>query len=136
MVKSTVRYLENLRCELVHEASQAKIRTDAPIDNQGEGALFSPTDLVGAALSSCIITTIGIVAKQKGFSISTAHGSLEKEMTPAPRRIASLKLELHFPMALTEEERATVERTARHCPVHRSLHPDIQIPIQFLYDLN
>jgi len=136
MVKSLVRYLENLRCELTHEASRAKIQTDAPKDNQGEGALFSPTDLVGAALTSCIITTIGIVARQKGFSITGAHGSLEKEMTAAPRRIDSLKVELHFPKSLTEEQRTVVERTARHCPVHRSLHPDIQIPIQFLYDLN
>lgn len=135
MVTQTGTYLGGLRCELVHEPSGARIGTDAPKDNEGEGALFSPTDLVGAALGSCIATTIAIVARRRGFDVAPMSWRVEKEMTTSgPRRIARLGVTLRLPAALTPEQRQIAERAAHSCPVHASLHPDVQAPVTFLYE--
>lgn len=133
MVKSTTVYQGQLHCELTHEPSGSKIETDAPKDNMGKGERFSPTDLVGAALASCVLTTIGIVAARDGVPFEGAKAVVEKEMADKPRRIAALHLHVTLPASLEEKYRRKYEEVAQHCPVHRSLHPDMKIPMKFSY---
>ncbi|MEQ1877973.1 MAG: OsmC family protein [Bdellovibrionia bacterium] len=133
MVKMHVTYQGQKHCELVHEQSGTVIETDAPRDNQGKGERFSPTDLVGAALASCVLTTMAIVAERDGLSIEGTSASVEKRMTDSPRMIASLTLSIKMPARLTPEQRRKMENTARACPVHKSLHPDVQQPMTFEY---
>jgi putative redox protein len=133
MVKMSVVYQGQKHCELTHEPSGSRIETDAPRDNQGKGERFSPTDLVGAALASCILTTIAIVAERDGLSIEGATADVSKEMIAQPRRIGQLPVKVKLPASLTPEQRAKLENAAHHCPVHKSLHPDIQAPIEFQY---
>jgi putative redox protein len=131
MVKVSVLYNGNLNCELTHTSSGSKIQTDAPLDNQGKGETFSPTDLVGAALASCILTTMAIVAERDGVSLQGATAEVVKEMSTQPRRIASLHTQIRLPNALPKEIRDKLERAAHHCPVHKSLHPEIKAEITF-----
>lgn len=135
MVTSNGRSTGNLRCEVVHEPSGSVISTDAPRDNEGQGAHFSPTDLVGAALGTCIATTVEIVARRRGFDVAAMRFRVTKEMTSSgPRRIARLAATLWLPASLTAEQRTIVERAAHACPVHASLHPDVDAPIAFVYE--
>jgi len=134
MVKSTTIYKGKKRCELTHEPSGKRIETDAPKDNQGLGEAFSPTDLVGAALGSCVLTTMAIVGEREGINIEGATATVEKVMSlEAPRRIASLKTSVRMPAHLNPDQRKKLERAAEHCPVKKSIHPDIQTPITFEY---
>ena len=133
MVKMDVVYTGQLHCDLTHGPSGTKISTDAPKDNMGKGEAFSPTDLVGAALGSCILTTMAIVAERDGIQFASARATVEKEMNPNPRRIATLTVKLTLPKSLTPEQRKKMEHTAHACPVHKSLHPDIQMPMTFEY---
>ncbi len=135
MVKMQAIYTGEKHCDVTHGPSGSQIATDAPKDNQGKGEAFSPTDLVGAALTTCILTTLGILADRDNFSITGATGSVTKEMTSNPRKIASLPVELHLPKTLTDVQRKKCEAAAHTCPVHRSLHPDVKADIQFVYDL-
>jgi len=129
MVKSTTVYLGQLHCELKHEPSGSKIETDAPKDNNGRGEKFSPTDLVGAALTSCILTTMAMVAERDGHSLLNAKAEVEKEMNANPRKIAALHVKITLPKALPEDYRKKLEQIAHSCPVHRSLSPEMKIPI-------
>lgn len=131
----TGRYVGSLRVELVHDSSGARMQTDAPTDNQGEGQSFSPTDLVGTALTSCMVTTMAIAARNHGITFERAECSVEKQMESSPRRIGRLEVVVRLPSALTPEERATLERAARGCPVRRSLSNDMQVIERFEYDL-
>lgn len=135
MVNITGRYLGNKRVELCHTPSGATITTSAPKDNNGDGLLFSPTDLVAASLGACVLTVMGIVAERSGISIEGAHCSVEKEMNQTPRRVGKLPVTIHLPRALTEEQRKKLETTALTCPVHHSLHEAIESPVSFLYDV-
>lgn len=134
MVKVNVIYQGEKHCSLTHGPSGSRIETDAPKDNNGKGERFSPTDLIGAALASCILTTIAIIGEKKGLSFEGATAEVEKEMTAAPRRIGSLKMKVTLPSSLTDDQRRECEEIALNCPVHRSLHPDIQLPIIFIYN--
>lgn len=130
MVSMSITYEGGLRCAAVHGPSSSKIETDAPADNHGRAERFSPTDLVGAALASCIATTLGIVALRKGWQLEGLRVDVKKEMTSSgPRRIARLPVEVHMPVAMPAEGREEVLRIAQTCPVHKSLHPDIEAPI-------
>ncbi len=134
MVKMSAAYTGRLRCTLVHEPSGSKIETDAPKDNMGEGALFSPTDLIGAALSACVLTTMAIVARRDGVELDGARAEVEKEMTSLPtRRIGALPLRVTLPARIPADYRAKLENAARTCPVHKSLHPDVRSEISFTY---
>lgn len=134
MIKITGIYKGEKNCELTHEPSGAKISTDAPKDNNGRGELFSPTDLVGAALGSCVLTVMSIVAERAGLSLKGATVRVEKEMiTGESRRIGRLTVAVTMPAGIPTDIRAQLEATALHCPVHRSLHPDIDAPIVFSY---
>ena len=132
MVAIQVKYEGELHCKAVHAPSGTELSTDAPKDNQGRGESFSPTDLVATALGSCILTTMGILARTLGIDLAGATATVEKEMSTAPpRRIASLAVKIHVLGVVRDEDKQKLERAAHTCPVHRSLHPDVQAPIEF-----
>lgn len=118
---------------LEHGPSQSRVTTEAPKDNGGTGMSFSPTDLVGAALASCALTTMALAAGREGIPMGEARARVEKRMTPPPRRIGALVLDIQMPAGLSPEHRARLEEVARGCPVARSLHPDLQLPMTFTY---
>jgi len=134
MVKMTAIYQGEKHCELTHEPSGSKIETDAPRDNQGKGERFSPTDLMGAALAGCILTTMAIVAERDGISLEGAKAEVDKEMIIQPRRVGALPTRVTLPKSLSPEHRKKLENAAHHCPVHKSLHPEISAPITFTYE--
>ena len=134
MVAIQLEYQGDLHCKAVHGPSGAELTTDAPKDNQGRGESFSPTDLVATALGSCMLTIMGIMARTLNIDIAGATATVEKEMTTAPpRRIQRLTVRIHVPHDLSSEDREKLERAARTCPVHKSLHPDVEIPIEFTW---
>ncbi len=134
MTEVTVRYQGDLHCELHHGPSGATFTTDAPVDNQGKGEAFSPTDLVGAALGSCILTIMGIMAQRNSWDLSGTTAKVTKEMVAAPlRRIGRLAVRIHIPHDLPADVRQKLEAGAHTCPVHKSLHPDIEAPLTFSY---
>ncbi|MCM2281046.1 MAG: OsmC family protein [Bdellovibrionaceae bacterium] len=128
-----VRYTGDKHCELVHGPSGSVIETDAPKDNQGRGERFSPTDLMGAALASCILTTLAIVAERDGIVLQGAEARVTKEMHQNPRRVARLPVVVRMPGGISQPQRSKLEMIAHTCPVHRSLHPEIEAPITFIY---
>lgn len=130
---SRVTYLGNLRTECEHLASGNEFITDAPVDNEGKGEAFSPTDTVATALASCMFTIMGIKARDHQFSIEGASAEVLKTMGSNPRRITGIKVGFSFPMSYTDKERKILERAAKTCPVLYSLHPDIQLDIDFSY---
>ena len=132
MVEIQIAYQGNLRCSARHVDSGATLLTDAPKDNMGNGESFSPTDLVATALGTCLLTIMGIVAKRMEVDLSGSTVVVTKEMSQAPiRRIARLAVTLRVPARLTEEQRQKLQNAAMTCPVHKSLHPDVQTPINF-----
>lgn len=134
MVSIQLEYQGDLHCSAVHGPSGTTLSTDAPKDNQGRGESFSPTDLVATALGSCMLTVMGIMARTLNVDIAGATATVDKEMTSTPpRRIERLTVKIHVPHAISEENRLKLERAAHTCPVHKSLHPDIQIPISFTW---
>ena len=125
--------IQGLTCQLVHGPSGAPLTTVPPRDNGGTGASFSPTDLVGAALAACVLSTMALAAQREGLSWGDARASVEKRMTPPPRRIGELVLVIDMPRQVRAEHRARLEEAARTCPVARSLHPDVAVPMEFRY---
>lgn len=134
MVAIEMKYLGDLHCEAVHAPSGTTLDTDAPKDNQGRGESFSPTDLVATALGTCILTTMGILARNLSIDMTGATASVTKEMVTAPtRRIGRLAVTLHMPGSIDAENRIKLERAAHTCPVHKSMHPDVEMPITFVW---
>lgn len=134
MVEMQVEYQGDLHCKAVHGPSGTELYTDAPKDNQGRGESFSPTDLVATALASCILTTMGIMARTLNLDIAGATAVAEKEMTTSgPRRIARLTVRIHVPQELGADDRLKLERAAHTCPVHKSLHPDVETLIELTW---
>lgn len=133
MVTITAKYEGDLCCTAVHGPSAAKLQTDAPKDNEGLGRFFSPTDLVATALGTCILTTMGIVARRHGITLQGASVTVEKHMQNNPRRIARLPVALTVPGSFTADQKKLLEATAHSCPVHKSLHPDIAAPITIVW---
>lgn len=135
MVQATVRYDGDLRCTAIHRPSRSSIETDAPVDNMGKGERFSPTDLVGTALATCVLTTMGIAARRKGVELPGMTATVRKHMTTdAPRRIAKLEVEVVIPLPSSHPERALLEAAARGCPVRRSLHPEVEVIETFAWN--
>jgi putative redox protein len=129
-----VVYDGDLECTLQHGPSGDQMRTDAPVDNRGRGAHFSPTDLVGAAMGSCTLTVMGIVARDRGWDMTGAKARVVKEMGAEPRRhIAKLTLDITLPATLDEKARAVLERTAHTCPVQASMGAMTEVALNFHY---
>jgi len=125
-------YLGDLRTENEHLQSGNKIITDAPIDNQGKGEAFSPTDLLATALGNCIMTIMGIKARDNGIDIKGTEIEVTKIMASDPRRVAEVVVEFTFPKKkYTDEEKQLVESVAGKSPVPLSLHPDLKQTIKF-----
>lgn len=134
MVPITVTYLGDLRCEAVHGPSGVRLITDAPVDNQGKGESFSPTDLLATAYATCMTTIMGIVAKRDGIPLEGLRVEIEKHMSAAPpRRVARLVLRFRMPAGLSAEQRAKLEKAAHTCPVALSVSPDVFIEASFSY---
>lgn len=132
MVEMTIRYLGDLRCEAIHGPSGAVVVTDAPLDNEGKGESFSPTDLAATSLGTCMLTIMGIVARRHGIDLGGTTVKVRKEMTPQPpRRIARLTVVFSIPLPGSHEKRELLENAARGCPVHLSLHPDVEQEMVF-----
>jgi putative redox protein len=134
MVEITTVYNGQLRTTATHGPSGGTLITDAPKDNMGKGEAFSPTDLVATALATCILTTMGIVAQRNNLDITGATAKVTKEMVTTPiRRIGRLPVTVKMPRKLSEEDQKRLENAAHTCPVHKSLHTDIDAPITFTW---
>ena len=129
---STVEYLGDLRTEAVHLDSGERIITDAPKDNEGKGEAFSPTDTIATGLASCMLTVMGIkAATLEGAFIDGATALVTKTMASNPRRISKIEVVFNFPKKLEAKTQKILENTANTCPVHYSLHPDIEKVITY-----
>ncbi len=132
MPTSFTRYLGELRTEATHIQSGNTVITDAPVDNQGKGEAFSPTDLLATALSSCMFTIMGIAARTHQINIEGATCSTTKIMATEPRRVMEVIIEFNFPpLNLSSKEKQLLENAAKHCPVAKSLHTDLKQTIIF-----
>lgn len=125
--------IHGLTCNLVHGPSGSRLETVPPKDNGGTGMSFSPTDLVGAALAACALSTMALAAQREGLAWGDARASVEKRMTGAPRRIGELVLVFDMPREVRPAERGRLEEAARGCPVARSLSADVKVPMEFRY---
>jgi putative redox protein len=125
--------LDGLKMELEHGPSGTRIRTAAPRDNAGDGSSFSPTDLLAASLGACMVTTMSIVAAREGIPFDGASFGLEKHMRSDPRRVAALPVTVRMPAGLEAAHRTRLEEIARTCPVARSLSPEVEQEIRFVY---
>jgi putative redox protein len=135
MVKVAVKYEGDLHCSAVHGPSGSEIATDAPADNKGKGAAFSPTDLVATALATCISTTMGIKAEELGVNLRGMKVLVQKEMSKdPPRRIVALPSEVHIPLPSDSPHREILEKTGLNCPVHKSLPSEIHRPTNFFWE--
>ena len=134
MVEIKSVYEGQLHCNATHGPSGAVLATDAPKDNMGKGEAFSPTDLVATALGTCMLTTMGIVARDRGWDIAGATAHVEKEMGSTPRRhIAKLTMALTMSKGLDATAREVLEETARTCPVASSIGNTIELDLSFRY---
>ena len=129
MSETVVRYEGSLRCSAEHTESGVVVVTNAPKDNQGNGASFSPSELLSVSLGSCILSIMGIMARSLNLDLTGATASVEKEMANAPRRIARISVVVSVPGEIGEEDRRRLETAAHACPVHNILKVDA--PISF-----
>ena len=131
-VQIEMTYEGQLRTTAVHGPSGNSVITDAPVDNHGRGESFSPTDLVATALGTCLATVMGIYAERHGMDLKGMRVTVKKEMVQIPvRRIGRLTVEIHVPLPADHPHRAPMERAVATCPVHASLHPDVEKPVTF-----
>jgi putative redox protein len=131
-IQISVEYLGNTSCRAVHGPSGQELRTTAPKDNGGDGSTFSPTDLLATSLGTCVITIMAMAAERRGIDVRGATVTVEKHMTTEPpRRIARLPVRVKLPVRPSPTDLKVLEAAAHGCPVHRSIHPDIDSPIVF-----
>ncbi len=128
---SKVTYLGNLRTENVHIKSGSTFVTDAPVDNNGKGEAFSPTDTVANGLACCMLTVMGIKARDMQVNMEGTSAEVTKFMAENPRRISKIEVVLNLPFEADQKTKKILERTGRTCPVFYSLHPDIEKNITF-----
>ena len=134
---SSIIYEGNLRTVCKHLRSGSTIETDAPVDNNGEGERFSPSDLVATALGSCMMTIMGMRARELNVDLEGTRIDIEKIMKTDPRRIGGVNLTFHFPDSLQvdDKQRTILERAAHTCPVIYSINPDIEVNVKFLWNI-
>jgi putative redox protein len=135
MVEIDIKYQGDLRCEAIHGPSKQRLLTDAPVDNQGKGEAFSPTDLCATAFGACMAMIMGIQARDLEIDLKGMTVHVEKTMSSdLPRRISQLDVDISVPGALSEKHRTQLILAAEHCPVHYSLHPDIWVNLNFQWE--
>lgn len=132
-VSMSGRYLGGLGVELTHGPSGTVITTAAPVDNQGDGSSFSPTDLLASSLGACAVTILAIVGERLSLDMTAMRFSVTKEMADQPRRIKKLTLEITMPANLTEAQSSKLERAAKTCPVLATLSPEVEVALTFVY---
>lgn len=130
---SKVIYLGDLRTESEHLQSKSKMITDAPLDNQGKGEAFSPTDTVATALATCMFTIMGIKAREMSLDLKDSYAEVNKIMASNPRRISQIEINFYIKSSLAEKEKTILENAAKTCPVIYSLNPEIEKKIKFNY---
>ncbi len=130
---ASVIYKGSLRCECTHLQSGTVIETDAPTDNRGKGERFSPTDTLCVALATCIITTMALKATDMGIELADTSLSVTKYMLSDPRRIGKIEVVLNLPdtVVANEDDRLTLQRVGDNCPVAKSLHPELNLVIEY-----
>ena len=130
---ANIIYKGTLRCEATHIQSGSMIETDAPTDNRGKGERFSPTDLLCVSLATCIATTMGIKANDMNIDLTSTAVDVTKHMLPDPRRVAKIEINLSMPAALQldEKDKLVLERVGNNCPVAKSLHPEMEVIINY-----
>lgn len=130
---SEIIYKGTLRTEAKHLQSNTIIETDAPTDNQGKGERFSPSDLLATSLGSCMLTIMGIKARDMNISLEGTEVNIQKFMKPEPRRVSGIDVRFNFPsdLNLDEKQKTILERAALTCPVAKSIHPDIEMNVDF-----
>ena len=130
---ANIIYKGTLRCEATHVQSGSVIETDAPTDNRGKGERFSPTDLLCVSLATCIATTMGIKADDMKIDLTDTTVEVTKHMLPDPRRVAKIEVKLIIPstLQLDEKDKTILERVGNNCPVTKSLHPDLEVIIEY-----
>jgi putative redox protein len=130
---SEIIYKGALRTEAKHLQSNTIIETDAPVDNQGKGEKFSPTDLLATSLGNCMLTVMGIKARDMNISLDGTKVIIKKNMKTEPRRVGGIDVQFNFPssLKLDDKERTILEKTALTCPVAKSIHPDIEVNVDF-----
>ena len=132
MATATGKYIGELRTELKHLASGQTFITDAPVDNNGKGEAFSPTDTVCAALSSCMMTLMGIYATRESIDLKGITSNITKHMASDPRRISKIEIDFIWPNPeATEQQKELLKKYALTCPVAKSLHPEIEQVVTF-----
>jgi len=132
LVQIQIRYEGGLRTRATHGPSGTELVTDAPVDNQGKGESFSPTDLVATAVGSCMLTIMGIVADRHGWDLIGAEATVEKRMAADPaRRISEVEVIIRVPQALDEKAQRALEKAAHSCPVHVTLGDRVELPMRF-----
>jgi uncharacterized OsmC-like protein len=134
MVEIRIQYQGDLHCAATHGPSHQVLETDAPVDNNGRGESFSPTDLLATALGTCMATVIGIVARRKEINLDGFSVTVRKHMSEdLPRRISKLEVVLDLPLPAGHPERMMLESAARGCPVSHSIHPDIEVVMTWIW---
>ena len=132
MYTSEIIYKGELRTNAIHLRSGQQIITDAPIDNNGKGEAFSPTDLLATSLGCCMLTVMGIVAKRHNIDMDGTRVEILKVMADNPRRVSEVQVEMHFPKnTYSDKDKQLLENTALTCPVAKSLHPEIKQKTRF-----
>lgn len=131
MATSKVLYIGALRTQNEHLRSGSSYLTDAPLDNQGKGEAFSPTDTVATGLANCMLTTMGIKARDLGVDLKGSVAEVTKTMASNPRRISKIEIHMTLPKGVSKKNRLILENTAKTCPVEYSLHPDIERVLTF-----
>lgn len=129
-------YTNNLRSQAVHLASNSTLTTDAPVDNNGKGETFSPTDLLCTALGTCITTIMGIEAQTLGIDLQKIEGNIKKTMKANPRRVASIEICMVLFGNFSENEKKHLYNAAIHCPVSLSLNTEINQELNLTYSVN
>lgn len=130
---ASIVYKGHLRCECTHLQSGTVIETDAPTDNKGKGERFSPTDTVCVALATCIVTTMALKANDMEIDLADTTIAVTKHMLSDPRRIGKIDVILNFPSSLQsdEKDRIILQRVGDNCPVMKSLHPDLEVNVEY-----
>ena len=133
---SRIIYEGDLRTVCRHERSGTEIQTDAPVDNKGKGERFSPSDLLATSLGACMITIMGIKAREMDIDLKGIEIGVEKIMKQEPRRVGGINLTFHIPahLEISEKQQKILENAAHTCPVINSIHPDIEVKTDFLWD--
>jgi len=130
MIEINIDYEGQLHCSAEHGPSGAEVGTDAPVDNNGKGEAFSPTDLLATSLGTCMATVMGIAAQRKKISLEGMKLRVSKYMSEdPPRRIARLEVEIDMPISEEHPEKKLLQSTVLGCPVHHSINPEIEVPI-------